>query len=390
MDNITHAFVGAAFGESALPPAAAKKARLVFLVAGIAAASAPDLDLLYTGITEKPLGYLLHHRGHTHTWPGLVVLALVIAGAMWLWPAARQVMKEAPQRFWLTIAAGLASHLLMDAGNSYGAHLFWPWRKGWAYGDTIFILEPWLWLILGVALTMNAKTTTGRIVTGLFTVVPILGLAYVGLISPAVATALLATGAAIAAATRSTSMRRRAIFALAASAAFIALLAGLSSVAEKQVRSEIAGSGEILDVVLDPNPGAPWCWSVLSLQKTGGELVGRRGTLSLAKAWPSETCATSRFIPGEAPAAAGGKIAWKQEWRTSLAELQKLEESDCRAKAWLQFARVPLLAEGRLADLRFENSLRENFTSLPAPSQSPDCPKNLTSWEMPRRELFGP
>ena len=54
----------------ALPPE-----RRLFYAAGIVAANLPDLDLFYTAVTPAPLGYLLHHRGHTHTLVGLVVQA---------------------------------------------------------------------------------------------------------------------------------------------------------------------------------------------------------------------------------------------------------------------------------------------------------------------------
>lgn len=391
MDNLTHAFVGAALGESALAPQGDRRTRLVFLVAGIAAASAPDLDLLYTGITEKPLGYLLHHRGHTHTLPGLVALGLLLAGALWLWPAARRTMRESPRRFSLVLGAGLASHLLMDAANSYGAHLLYPWKTGWVYGDSVFILEPWFWLILGTTLAQNAATRTWRILVLLLAAAGIAGITWVGLVAPTVTTAMVATGAAAALATRRWPAKKRAIAALLASTALIALLATLSRQAETKVRRELeAGGGAIVDVVLDPNPGAPWCWSVLSLQKSNDELVARRGVLSLAAAWPAETCAAARLFPGSPGLVGSGAIAWKQEWRSSFAELQKAAREDCRARAWLQFGRVPLLAGGRLADLRFENPLRENFTSLDVDPPSPDCPAALTRWEMPRVDLFGP
>ena len=40
----------------------------------------------------------------------------------------------------------------MDSANSYGTHLLYPFSARWIYGDAVFVLEPWLWLILGAAL----------------------------------------------------------------------------------------------------------------------------------------------------------------------------------------------------------------------------------------------
>jgi inner membrane protein len=81
VDNVTHAFVGAAMAECAVSHGAAPRARVAMLCAGAVAANAPDVDLIYTNIIEEPLGYLLHHRGHSHTLPGLAVIGLPPATA---------------------------------------------------------------------------------------------------------------------------------------------------------------------------------------------------------------------------------------------------------------------------------------------------------------------
>ena len=38
--------------------------------------------------------------------------------------------------------------------------------------------------------------------------------------------------------------------------------------------------------------------------------------------------------------------------------------TDCWTAAWLRFARAPVVAQGRLFDLRFENAARGNFTAI--------------------------
>ena len=45
--------------QCAVPRDAMARTRAVFICAGVVAANAPDVDLLYTGITVAPLGYLL-------------------------------------------------------------------------------------------------------------------------------------------------------------------------------------------------------------------------------------------------------------------------------------------------------------------------------------------
>src|SRR5262245_13314230 len=96
MDNLTHSLLGAALAELALPRDASRVTRRVLFAVGIVASNLPDVDLLYTGITAPPLGYLLHHRGHTHTVVGLLVQGLLLAGLCLLVPAVRRM--NAPDR----------------------------------------------------------------------------------------------------------------------------------------------------------------------------------------------------------------------------------------------------------------------------------------------------
>ena len=180
MDNITHAFVGAAMAECAVPRAPSPRTRAIFICAGVVAANAPDVDLLYTGITETPLGYLLHHRGHSHTLPGLIALGVVIWSGLRLLPRVKPGVQGIERRWILLIAAALLGHVLMDAGNSYGTHLFYPFSSRWIYGDAVFVLEPWLWAILGAGVALNASRMW-RVLAALLTLVPIAALVYVGL-----------------------------------------------------------------------------------------------------------------------------------------------------------------------------------------------------------------
>ena len=91
MENITHSLVGATLAELALPAAATPAQRRLFYAAGIVAANLPDADLLYTSIIAPPLGYLLHHRGHTHTVVGLAVQAALIGVVCMLPALARRI-----------------------------------------------------------------------------------------------------------------------------------------------------------------------------------------------------------------------------------------------------------------------------------------------------------
>jgi len=182
VENITHSLVGATLAELALPATATPAQRRIFFTAGVIAANLPDADLLYTRITAPPLGYLLHHRGHTHTLGGLVAQALLI-GLIALFPPLRRRIGTSGKRFAVLVGAALLSHLLLDSWNSYGVHPFWPFNNQWFYGDAIYIAEPWLWILLGVAVVMNARSRISRVMVGALLGVVIIAVAWFKFIS---------------------------------------------------------------------------------------------------------------------------------------------------------------------------------------------------------------
>ena len=109
MDNITHSLVGVALAEVVTRRGATKAERRVAVGAGIVATNLPDIDIAYSVITEAPIGYLLHHRGHTHTVVGLGVLAFALALAYRVAPRTRRPPLSEQFRLWLLIAMALAS-----------------------------------------------------------------------------------------------------------------------------------------------------------------------------------------------------------------------------------------------------------------------------------------
>src|SRR6185295_6833453 len=139
MDNITHSVVGLGVGElvqRSLPPEAdharQKTRHRLLLTACAVASNFPDLDLVFTRLAPAPLGYLLHHRGHTHTLLYLIPQALLLLALLWmLWPNARALLRasrDARRGLLLALAAGFLLHLGMDFMNNYGVHPFYPFN----------------------------------------------------------------------------------------------------------------------------------------------------------------------------------------------------------------------------------------------------------------------
>ena len=397
MDNVTHAFVGAAMAECALPRDATSRTRLAVVCAGVIAANAPDVDLLYTSITEEPIGYLLHHRGHSHTLPGLAVIGLLIWSSLRLLPWTRTALRGTEARVNVLIAAALISHLLMDAANSYGTHLLYPFSSRWTYGDAVFVLEPWLWTMLGATLALNAVRHFWRAVVVLLTLFLVGALVSVGLLQLGVLAVLLAAVGAAAFVTRAWDRKKRAAVVLMATAAVFLVMPGVSRLAKAEARRALVAvdTGELVDIVSDVNPGVPWCWTVLTLQKASDApndaLIARRATLSLLPGiWPARSCASARLSTQWSTDVAGSDGAvWHRTWRINVGELRALAASNCRVSAWLQFGRAPYVANGWIADLRFEHPIAQNFTPTAINGSSPGCPAHVTHWEWPRWDVLG-
>jgi inner membrane protein len=394
LENLTHSLVGAAIAHAALDDDAALPPRRLAVWAGVVAANAPDLDLLYTGITSPPpIGYLLHHRGHTHTVVGLTAIAALLVVLALRLPAVRRWDAKRRSRLAIVIGAGLFSHLLLDAGNHYGVNPFFPVDMRWYYGDALFIFEPLIWLLLGGALGANARSRlAGWLIAGLVGGLSI-ATAVVGLV-PWIAIAGIAAPAA-AATWWSLRLRPpgRALAALLAVAAFGAGMFAVSRWARVETMRLLppASGSTRLDVVLAPSPALPLCWVAIPIDMDGtaGVLRLQRASISLApRLWPASSCPFERFVGG-GQATAGGALSLADDIRVPLAELRQRAAADCRLRAWLGFVRAPVIAGTRAYDLRFERPDSGNFTSLRLDAD-PDagCPTNLPGWVMPRADAL--
>lgn len=379
MDNITHSLLGAALAELALPAGAPRAARRTFFAAGVIAANLPDADLVYTRITPAPLGALLHHRGHTHTVAGIALLGLAMV-AVCLVPRIRDSVQPIRGRLWALIAVALASHLVLDSWNSYGVHPFWPLTSRWFYGDAVFILEPWLWLLLGVAVVSNTTNTTGRVLIGVALAgITSLG-AYFRQIPVASLIALLVAAPVLALSLRRRTPRLRAGASLGLALAFVAASFGLRELARGEVLADLdpASRARIVDVVLSPYAANPLCWSALTIVRddAGASYLLRRANAAVV-----------------VPSGCGGprQVEWEPARTQSLAELRGLYRADCWVRGWLQFGRAPEIVGGSISDARYGGVSRGNFTTMalkPA-AEAARCPSNLTAWTPPRADLLG-
>ncbi len=364
MDNLTHSLVGVLLARAALPWVGSLRGALW---AGILASNAPDIDLVLTPFFEDPrLGYLVHHRGHTHTVAvGLLLAAGVTPLARWRDRAARTVPLAA------LAVLGVGLHIFADAWNNYGVHPFWGIQDDWYYGDFIFILEPLLWLALWPLAWTTAAKGPARIAVAL-----------VGTGLAAATTFGLGAGFAVAwvvATAALTLVQRRwdkvALPTLVALGALLAFGSG-SRAAEADLRARLAAdrpAETLLDVALTPRPATPWCWQGAVLSHDATRYHARTVLLSLAPALTTPPdCAlreADRTAPLIAPdLASDARVLWGPRFEAPVDGLARLAAADCRVDAFTRFARAPYWVEDGarviVGDLRYDSEPGLGFAEI--------------------------
>jgi inner membrane protein len=111
----------------------------------------PDIDV---GVFATSTLAMSFRRGWTHGVLAQATLPIVLTGAMLLYDRYRQ--KASPDdrvnagQILLLSYIGVLLHVFMDFTNSYGVRLLMPFSDRWFYGDALYIVDPWLYLVLGV------------------------------------------------------------------------------------------------------------------------------------------------------------------------------------------------------------------------------------------------
>lgn len=154
MDNLTHSLAGLALGETGL------RRRTRFATATLViGANLPDVDALVY-LVGGGTDALAFRRGITHGVLAMLVLPLLLTGAMLLWARWRPRASAPPIRpASLLLLATLAvwSHPLLDWLNVYGVRLLMPFSDRWFYGDALFIIDPWIWLVVGLTVAWSRR-----------------------------------------------------------------------------------------------------------------------------------------------------------------------------------------------------------------------------------------
>lgn len=220
MDNICHTLVGVALAQTGL------KRRTGFATATLMiGANFPDIDVL-----SLPFGRATEfRRGWTHGVLAVVVLPFVLTGIMIAWDRYSRRSRGTerapvvPRELLLLSAISILTHPTLDWMNSYGMRWLMPFNGRWFYVDSLFIVDPWLLLVLGLGVWISRRRER---------------------------------------ASRSHPWRPARV-ALAVAGAYIAGMLGLQEVAEQVARRELAGSGRASGaLVVTASPADPLRWRV--------------------------------------------------------------------------------------------------------------------------------
>ena len=133
MDPVTHILAGGLAGQ-AVRPYFRGKAIVPF---GMAAAWLPDIDNFISG---DPEFYLLYHRAFTHSIFGGLLIAVLFAGAVWIF---KRGTWRFPRLFAFAYGCVLL-HVFLDWINTYGTQVFAPFSTTRYALGSVFILDPLL------------------------------------------------------------------------------------------------------------------------------------------------------------------------------------------------------------------------------------------------------
>lgn len=152
MENLAHTLTGIVISRTGL------HRKVPFgTTSFVIAANLADIDSVTA--FKGSLQYLHYHRGFTHSLAGTLALTLMISLGLWLWNRRYGDRKFALGGIIVGLSAVFASHPLLDYTNSYGIWPLLPFSQLRIFGDLVFIVDPYFWVILGGAVFLTTDLT---------------------------------------------------------------------------------------------------------------------------------------------------------------------------------------------------------------------------------------
>ncbi len=276
MDPLTHTLLGSQLAASGLGRSSALATTTLLLAVNL-----PDIDFV-TYFIDADLA-LEVRRGITHGIFAMVVLPLGLTLGICLFYLLRRRWRarggttskvppggaaDAPAFRPLAILAlasvGVLSHPLLDWLNTYGVRLLAPRKERWFYGDTLFIIDPWIWMVLGGAAWLRyGRTRRGRILCAIVGLMMALAVV-IGSPSPLGSGLWLVALVAVLASSRLPALQtwaangRLAIVAILLTTCYVLLLMAADNAAEQQIRRRLAAEDTPINgMMVGPTPINP-------------------------------------------------------------------------------------------------------------------------------------
>ncbi|MEZ5331433.1 MAG: hypothetical protein R2991_05150 [Thermoanaerobaculia bacterium] len=242
----------------------------------------------------------------------------------------------------------MATHPALDWLNNYGLRWWMPFDASWSYGDSVFIMDPWLWVLLAAPWLLSRRRGGGLLLgwTVFFALIGwVVGARSPSFLPVVAAVALLLLAAWAIPPERLGRWRERLpVLGLLAAMLWIGTLLGLHRVAVARARAGLAAAGVagVDRLMVGPTALDPGRWEVVAALP--GEY--RWGRLSL---WPADR---------------GLSLAPENLVRPPAARLAELSADD-RVRDFLVWARFPWVWEEPggpvVLDARYARTVRPGF-----------------------------
>jgi inner membrane protein len=157
MDNLCHSLLGGALGRAGL----ANRTPLGMTTL-IVANNLPDIDVAVFATDTLAMSF---RRGWTHgvlaqaTLPIALTAIVVVCDRLFRGQAAERVKTR---EILLLSYVGVLCHVFLDLLNSYGVRLLMPFSERWFYGDALYIVDPLMYVALGLGWWFASRRRTPR------------------------------------------------------------------------------------------------------------------------------------------------------------------------------------------------------------------------------------
>jgi len=268
----------------ALAAAGLRRATPLAATALFMGVNAPDVDVLSgLGAEYEALAF---RRGWTHGVLALALWPFVLTGVLLAWDRyvrSKRKPGAAPARagpLLALTALAVLTHPTLDWLNNYGLRWLMPFDGTWFYGDALFVIDPWFWLLAGGAAFLTfSRSRLAKVrwavffalATALIVASAATALSNAAEAVPAAAAVLWVAGVAGLVAARwrlraasPATLERAAQAGLALAALYVVALIAASGAARNEVRETARARGvAVEDVMVAPRPANPFVGDVV-------------------------------------------------------------------------------------------------------------------------------